>query len=445
MSVDILGPTNAPNTVTARPADTRTGFGALDSWFKDCTSALASDGTRVMSGWLNAVTAQFRNSIRGNGTTGAGAAIVSEDNSDGMLLASFKHLIQRGQPSFAIDSGVANAIVVSTDPVPAEYKAGMRIFVKVAANNSGATTINWNALGLKNVVRRDGAALLDSDLAAAGIAELVFDGVNFQAVAAFGKPPLKRNLTIYVNGAIGNDANDGTANVVGKALLTPQAAVNLAYTYSPSQFAITIQIAAGTYGPAITPQYAGPNLIINGASAASVLLDGGTTGPAVSVQGPNSMTVTNLTGQNNEAVSLSPIFLASSGATLNTSNTASNGSLGAVFQAFANGSVAPGNHTFKGNSNELFLANFGGSIQLPRSVGYNIANPISVTTATASVSANGSIGVGAPSSASFTNPGNVTGSKYLCTTNGVIDSHGNGVNYFPGSSAGTTNTGGQYV
>ena len=40
---DIVGPANAPNAVTARPADTRS-FGALDSWFKDCTSALSNDG-----------------------------------------------------------------------------------------------------------------------------------------------------------------------------------------------------------------------------------------------------------------------------------------------------------------------------------------------------------------------------------------------------------------
>jgi len=45
---------------------------------------------------------------------------------------------------------------------------------------------------------------------------------------------------------------------------------------------------------------------------------------------------------------------------------------------------------------------------------------------------------------SYASPGNVTGPKYHAAMNGCIDSSGSGVNYYPGTVAGTLATGGQY-
>jgi hypothetical protein len=40
--------------------------------------------------------------------------------------------------------------------------------------------------------------------------------------------------------------------------------------------------------------------------------------------------------------------------------------------------------------------------------------------------------------------GSSTGSKYSASLNGIVNSNGAGVNYFPGTTAGSVNTGGQY-
>ena len=69
MALDIVGPANAPNAVTVRPADTR-AFGATDTWTQDCTSSVANDGTKIQAGFINALIGQFRNAIRGNETVG---------------------------------------------------------------------------------------------------------------------------------------------------------------------------------------------------------------------------------------------------------------------------------------------------------------------------------------------------------------------------------------
>lgn len=76
MPLDLLGPANAVNFTTVRPADTRI-FGAVDTFFKNCTPG-ARDGTAVEAAWLNGVLMQIRQAVRGMGIT--------EDNADDDML-----------------------------------------------------------------------------------------------------------------------------------------------------------------------------------------------------------------------------------------------------------------------------------------------------------------------------------------------------------------------
>jgi hypothetical protein len=189
MALDIVGPANAPNAVTTRPGDTRS-FGVSDTWMKDCTSSVANDGTKVQAGFVNALIGQFRNLIRGNGLTGASAEIVVQNNADdNMALKAVQHLIQRGQPSFASDTGTANAVVVAMSPAMAEHKLGTTVRVLIAANNTGAATITINALSAKNIKRLGGGALQPFDLQAASIVELAYDGTQYQIISCL-LPPL---------------------------------------------------------------------------------------------------------------------------------------------------------------------------------------------------------------------------------------------------------------
>jgi hypothetical protein len=205
MALDIVGPANAPNAVTVRPGDTRS-FGVSDTWMKDCTSSVANDGTKVQAGFVNALIGQFRNLIRGNGLTGASAEIVVQNNADdNMALKAVQHLIQRGQPSFASDTGTANAVVVAMSPAMAEHKLGTTVRVLIAANNTGAATITINALSAKNIKRLGGGALQPFDLQAASIAELAYDGTQYQIISCL-LPPLGGS-TLKAPKLIGFSAN----------------------------------------------------------------------------------------------------------------------------------------------------------------------------------------------------------------------------------------------
>ncbi len=67
-NTDLLGPASASGAVTIRPGDTRT-FGVVDSWFKDCSDAVTDDGTAYEASFFNALLANVRSVVRGNGQT----------------------------------------------------------------------------------------------------------------------------------------------------------------------------------------------------------------------------------------------------------------------------------------------------------------------------------------------------------------------------------------
>ena len=50
-----------------------------------------------------------------------------------------------------------------------------------------------------------------------------------------------------------------------------------------------------------------------------------------------------------------------------------------------------------------------------------------------------------PGQTTFVNPGYVVGPKFLAEANGVLNTQGLGINYFPGNSPGVIAYGGQYL
>jgi hypothetical protein len=353
---------------------------------------------------------------------------------------------------YVADSGTQNAIVAAFSPAitAGQQIAGLVISVKLANTITGACTINVNGLGAKAVTLGDATNPPYNVFVANMDLLLEYDGTEYQIVntsaGMFYRRPTA-NYNIYVNTATGSDSlYDGTSASVGTGTSGPfktiGRAISAAWSYAPSQFTITIQVAAGTYNESVsTPQSAGPSVIINGASAASVtVIASGSLSCFVS-QGPNFLTAQNVTVQCNPAGVAA--FLATTGSSMLTSNTASN-ACGYVFAASQGASLAPGNHTFNSSCSSLYFAQAGASINLANAT-HTFSGAIAVTAS--ALVLNGTITVlttGSNTPITFVNPNFVSGPKYLATLNGVINSESQGVNYFPGSAPGTTQTGGQY-
>jgi hypothetical protein len=460
--------------------------------------------------------------------------------------------VQDGRWLYGTDTGAVNALVAKVTPVPSVLTLGMTVHIKVAATNTGASTLNLNGLGTVAIHRAGGAALSAGDLLIGQVASLVYDGsfwqtanylgtagantnnfnnVNmpyaldtstssntitvsptpampgtisagqvlivklanpitgattiacsgvtgspFPVISFTGQPltygaagtnemlwmlydgtnfqivnppqPLQQNLTIFVSASIGLDTLDGSqATVSGTKgpLRHIQAAVNKAFNYSPTQFAITIQVADGTYAESvITPSIPGPAIIVNGnnATPSNVVVSGGGSTSTFLVTGPNTMTVQNLKASN-AVVNTAAFGASGSGATLITSNTVSGAVSTWVFLSNGGASVQIGSHAFSGNCSYAFACYRAGTMSLVPSANYTISASITLS-AFVNCNSNGVLEVPATGVPTFTNPGNVTGLKYQAYLNGVINTQGAGVNYFPGNSAGTTATGAQY-
>lgn len=88
------------------------------------------------------------------------------------------------QPAnYALDTGAANAMVVARSgwiDIPAVLYPGYSIRVKVAVANTGPTNITLASLPAQGVKRSDGTDLLPNDFTVGMIADLIYDGINFQ-------------------------------------------------------------------------------------------------------------------------------------------------------------------------------------------------------------------------------------------------------------------------
>ena len=77
-----------------------------------------------------------------------------------------------------------NTITITCDPVPTAYAVGQMFVIKWAATNTGATTLNVNALGAK-AVQYCGTALKGGELVSGKMGIVVYDGTQFELLTPF--------------------------------------------------------------------------------------------------------------------------------------------------------------------------------------------------------------------------------------------------------------------
>lgn len=87
--------------------------------------------------------------------------------------------LQSNAATYFVDSGTANAYVITPSPVITAYASGQGVSFKVSNTNTGACTINVNGLGAQTILKH-GVAISSGDLVAGRVYEVIHDGTNFQ-------------------------------------------------------------------------------------------------------------------------------------------------------------------------------------------------------------------------------------------------------------------------
>ncbi len=248
--------------------------------------------------------------------------------------------------------------------------------------------------------------------------------------------------TYYVL-ATGSDANDGLSNSAGGAFITIQKALDVCaglIDFGSQQ--VTISIGAGTFTQALTlkPWIGSGSLVINGAGVASTTINGNgsniITASTGALPGPVTLSNFKLTTTGNQGI----ICQQPAAIVLNALEFGSVG--GNHVAAFAGGVFITlgGNYTISGGAGTHWSARAGGLIQpLSRTITLSGSPVFSVGFAEVQFGEIATVGM------TFSGATGASSPRYSAIGNGLINTFGGGLNYFPGTVAGTSASGGQYL
>jgi len=86
----------------------------------------------------------------------------------------------------ATDSGSANTYAIALTPAVTGYVAGQVFHFKAANASTGASTLNVNALGAKNIKKKNDQDIASGDIEANAIVSVIYDGTSFQMTSQLG-------------------------------------------------------------------------------------------------------------------------------------------------------------------------------------------------------------------------------------------------------------------
>lgn len=134
---------------------------------------------------------------------------------------------QNAELHYGVDTGIANAYVVATPtPTITSLSAGLVVLVKFANANTGASTANIAALGVKDLKRVDLTALQLGDIKGNEIGILIYDGTQWQLASILPTSLSVPVATTTSNGiarqATTTEASTGVTTGSVPAFITPE-------------------------------------------------------------------------------------------------------------------------------------------------------------------------------------------------------------------------------
>lgn len=359
---------------------------------------------------------------------------------------------------YGTDAGTANALsVASVTPGVPVFTAGMLFEItKMSSANTAAMT-GTIAGQAGNVTWGDTTALRPGDWPASSTGLVLWDGTRFRLLTSFIRTSAIQpsvDMVFYVNGATGNDSNDGLTS--GTAFATITGAVSAIKSRYLSLNSATVNVANGTYnGFSISSSgIATWNFVGNTGSPSSCIISAtsGTIniGRAVLVSHGANVTLNGFKFQslyeNVNCGSGNTTFPDGSSCVFTAPTQASQPIIGCYDSGFV---AIYGTHTYSGSMGAMFACSVNSAIR----IGYHDTINSLPLTLTASGTPSFSIGFaeawsGGAIYVDNTNVsfgGSATGPRYSAFLNGTINVNGLGTTFFPGNSAGSTATGGQYA
>ena len=154
----------------------------------------------------------------------------------------------------ASDTGSADAYAIALAPVVTAYAAGQEFTFKAGATSTGASTLNVNGVGVKNIKKKNDQNIAAGDIEANAIVKVVYDGTSFQMLSQTGTSGMTSftltgdsgsNQTIADSNTMDIAGGTGIATVVGAtdtvtvAIDSTVATRNSANVFTVAQYGVT--------------------------------------------------------------------------------------------------------------------------------------------------------------------------------------------------------------
>lgn len=193
--------TSSQTTISVASASGVPTISTGQQWAIVVQSASTQTAREVM--YVTAISGTTLTVTRGQEGTSAQTWSIGDNVFGGNTAGQMGALVQQdGTPIYAADTGATNALMIFLNPAPSAYVAGLTVRVKVANTNTGAATLNVNALGAVSIVNPDGAPVGAGQLVAGAIVEATYDGIFFKllggAIEVSGRQAFLSSTTFTV-------------------------------------------------------------------------------------------------------------------------------------------------------------------------------------------------------------------------------------------------------
>lgn len=150
--------------------------------------------------------------------------------------------------NYLVDTGAANAYVVTLPAsTTASLVAGLAIQFKAASDNTTASTLNVNGVGVKNITNYDASALTAGQIKNGGIVSVIYDGTQFKLASQPGVVPAATLAPQATNTVLGN-ATAGSAAPTALAIGTCSTASSALIWTTNTGFGCNTSITANISG-----------------------------------------------------------------------------------------------------------------------------------------------------------------------------------------------------
>jgi len=164
-------------------------------------------GTYYPSGWYrsNGVTWEYQTTAYQASLADVIAGTIQDQFVSPYTLKQGPNLDQSGAKNYAVASGT-DTYTATIAPAITAYAAGQMFHLNFTNANTGASTINLNSLGAKNIVDSAGSAVSAGTLS--GVVSVIYNGTNFQVLSGNASSSgLKKSQTIYFTHSTLNPAD----------------------------------------------------------------------------------------------------------------------------------------------------------------------------------------------------------------------------------------------